>query len=100
MGDRAVKVIDDYAKSRHPFFLSLHFNAPHWPWEAPGDEAEAQRIKALVDRDGGSMRTYARMVTEMDVQVGRVLKALEAARIASNTIVVFTSDNRGGRGSR
>ena len=23
------------------FFISLHFNAPHWPWEAPGDEAES-----------------------------------------------------------
>ncbi|HEV2198647.1 MAG TPA: sulfatase-like hydrolase/transferase [Bryobacteraceae bacterium] len=97
MGDRAVKVIGDYASARQPFFLSLHFNAPHWPWEGPGDEAESQRIKAMVDRDGGSMKTYARMVAEMDVQVGRVLKALDAARLAGNTIVVFTSDNGGER---
>ena len=26
-------------------FLSLHFNAPHWPWEAPGDEAESTRLR-------------------------------------------------------
>ena len=37
------------------------------------------------------------MVTRMDLQVGRVLKALDANRIASNTIVVFTSDNGGER---
>lgn len=97
MGDRAVKVIGDYAKSRQPFLLSLHFNAPHWPWEGPGDEAESQRISALVDRDGGSMKTYAQMVTRMDVQVGRVLKALADGKIANNTIVVFTSDNGGER---
>ena len=97
LGDRAVKVIGDYAKSQQPFLLSLHFNAPHWPWEGPGDEAESQRIKALVDHDGGSMKTYAQMVTRMDVQVGRVLKALETNRIANNTIVVFTSDNGGER---
>lgn len=97
MGDRAVRVIGDYARAGRPFLLSLHFNAPHWPWEGPGDEAESQRITALVDRDGGSMKTYARMVTEMDAQVGRVLKALEANRIAGNTIVVFTSDNGGER---
>jgi arylsulfatase A-like enzyme len=97
LGGRAVKVIGDYATAKQPFFLSLHFNAPHWPWEAPGDEAESQRIKALVDRDGGSMKTYERMVLEMDLQVGRVLKALDAAGISNNTIVIFTSDNGGER---
>lgn len=97
MGDRAVKVIGDYAQSKQPFLLSLHFNAPHWPWEGPDDEAESRRIKALVDRDGGSMKTYAAMVTRMDLQVGRVLKALTDGKIANNTIVVFTSDNGGER---
>ncbi len=43
------------------------------------------------------MKTYARMVREMDLQVGRVLKALESAGIANNTIVIFTSDNGGER---
>jgi arylsulfatase A-like enzyme len=37
------------------------------------------------------------MVTQMDLQIGRVLKALDAAKIADNTIVVFTSDNGGER---
>jgi arylsulfatase A-like enzyme len=97
MGDRAVKVIGDYAKASQPFLLSLHFNAPHWPWEGPGDEAESLRIKSMVDRDGGSMKTYAQMVTRMDMQVGRVLKAISGAGIANNTIVVFTSDNGGER---
>jgi len=97
IGNRAVAAIGDYARAKTPFLLSLHFNAPHWPWEAPGDEAESQRIKALVDYDGGSMQTYARMVGEMDLQVGRVLQALDTAGIAGNTIVVFTSDNGGER---
>lgn len=97
MGDRAVRVIGDYAKAGQPFLLSLHFNAPHWPWEAPGDEAESLRVKALVDHDGGSQKTYAGMVLRMDFQVGRVLKALETNRIANSTIVIFTSDNGGER---
>ena len=97
LGQRAVKVIDDYAKAKRPFLLSLHFNAPHWPWEGPGDEAESQRIRALTDFDGGSQETYARMVRAMDLQVGRVLETLEAAGIANNTIVIFTSDNGGER---
>jgi len=36
-----VEVINNYAKSRQPFLFSVHFNAPHWPWEAPGDEERA-----------------------------------------------------------
>jgi len=97
LGDRAVATIGDYAKAKRPFFLSLHFNAPHWPWEGPGDEAESQRIKSLWDFDGGSQKTFAGMVRQMDLQVGRVQKALETGGIANNTIVIFTSDNGGER---
>src|SRR5207248_487899 len=43
LGNRAVEIVDSFAKSGRPFLVSLHFNAPHWPWEAPGDEVEAQR---------------------------------------------------------
>ena len=103
MGNRATAVIADHARNPslsgqvRPFFLSLHFNAPHWPWEGPDDEAESLRISALMDFDGGSLATYARMVRQMDLQIGRVLEALETAGIANNTIVIFTSDNGGER---
>lgn len=97
LGDRAVSVINDYVQAKRPFFLSLHFNAPHWPWEGPGDEAESQRIKNLNDFDGGSQETYARMIRQLDLNVGRVLKALQTGGIANNTIVIFTSDNGGER---
>jgi arylsulfatase A-like enzyme len=98
LGDRAVRVITDYAKARQPFFLSLHFNAPHWPWEAPGDEAESTRIGGnLFHYDGGTQKTYQRMIVELDTQVGRVLDALKSNGLTDNTIVVFTSDNGGER---
>src|SRR6516162_9522873 len=61
LGSRAVDAINDYAKAGQPFLISLHFNAPHWPWEAPGDEAESQRLENLFHFDGGSQRTYRRM---------------------------------------
>jgi arylsulfatase A-like enzyme len=98
LGNHAVNVINNYAKSAKPFFMSLHFNAPHWPWEAPGDEAEAERVRGrLQHTDGGSQKTYQRMIEEMDRQVGRVLAALETNRLTANTIVIFTSDNGGER---
>jgi arylsulfatase A-like enzyme len=100
LGSRAVDVVNGYAKSGGPFLLSLHFNAPHWPWEAPGDEAESNRLRSsptLMDLDGGTQKTYGRMIQEMDLQIGRVLEALHAKGLAENTIVIFTSDNGGER---
>jgi arylsulfatase A-like enzyme len=99
LGQRAVEVVNAHAGGGQPFLLSLHFNAPHWPWEAPDDRAEAERLRdgTLRHYDGGTQRTYARMVQAMDVQIGRVLQALEANGQAGNTIVIFTSDNGGER---
>jgi arylsulfatase A-like enzyme len=97
LGSHAVEVVETYAKSEQSFFVSLHFNAPHWPWEAPGDEAEAQRLSSLFHYDGGTQRTYQRMIQQMDLQIGRVLQALDANSAAENTIVIFTSDNGGER---
>jgi arylsulfatase A-like enzyme len=100
LGSRAVDVVNGYARSGHPFLMSLHFNAPHWPWEAPGDQAESDRIRSagsLVDFDGGTQQTYRRMIQEMDLQIGRVLEALAKNGLAENTIVIFTSDNGGER---
>jgi arylsulfatase A-like enzyme len=99
LGSHAVNVIDDYAKAGKPFLLSLHFNAPHWPWEGPRDEAESRRLigHRLNDFDGGSQETYQHMIEDLDLQVGRVLEALHANGIAENTIVIFTSDNGGER---
>src|SRR5215472_3461716 len=82
--------------------MSLHFNAPHWPWEGPDDEAESRRLRqpgsgGIFHLDGGSQKTYQRMIEAMDRQIGRVLEALDANRLAENTIVIFTSDNGGER---
>ena len=97
LGARAVDLIESYASSAAPFLVSLHFSAPHWPWEAPDDEAEAQRLRNLFHFDGGTQRTYQRMIGQMDLQIGRVLQALDATGLTHNTIVIFTSDNGGER---
>jgi arylsulfatase A-like enzyme len=102
LGSRAVDVVNGYAKAGRPFMISLHFNAPHWPWEAPGDQAESNRLaggglRSLFDFDGGSQKTYQRMIQAMDLQIGRVVEALNTNGLAENTIVIFTSDNGGER---
>ena len=97
LSEQAIKLIDGYTAERKPFFISLHFNAPHWPWEGPEDEAVAQGLNSLLPADLGNIAIYGRMVRQLDLQVGRILKALDAAGAARNTIVVFTSDNGGER---
>jgi arylsulfatase A-like enzyme len=97
LGDQAVASVKAYAKAKTPFLISLHFNAPHWPWEGPDDEAESQRITSLSSYDAGTIATFGRMVTTMDLQIGRVLDELKSANIEADTIVVFTSDNGGER---
>lgn len=99
VGQQAVDFIDRSAALDRPFFLSMHFNAPHWPWEGPHDSAEARRIAGtgLRHLDGGSRKTYLEMIEAMDAEVDRVLKTLARHGIREDTIVVFTSDNGGER---
>lgn len=80
-----------------PFFISLHFNAPHWPWEGPDDIAHAAKLKGLRDTASGNLAKYGEMVEAMDSAIGRVLDALRRSGAADDTIVVFTSDNGGER---
>ncbi|WP_353228099.1 sulfatase-like hydrolase/transferase [Novosphingobium sp.] len=99
LGDRAVDYIEKAAPDV-PFFLSLHFTAPHWPWEGPGDEAVSRDLKDIFHYDGGSLATYAKIVAALDEQAGRVTAALAATGQADNTVIVFTSDNGGERFSK
>lgn len=96
ISDRAVDYIERQ-QSESPFLLSVHYTAPHWPWETREDEAEAHAIEKIIHTDGGSLSTYLTMIHHMDEGIGRILEALERSGVAENTIVVFTSDNGGER---
>jgi arylsulfatase A-like enzyme len=81
-----------------PFFLSLQYNAPHSPWEGPEDAAIGHLDHGPGPMiNGGSLKIYGAMVKSMDAGIGRVLKALERAKLDRDTLVVFTSDNGGER---
>ncbi len=77
-----------------PFFLSLMFNAPHWPWQAPDDKPYPDALPWV---QGGSPEIYAAMMKSLDNAVGSLMKALDENKITNNTIVIFTSDNGGER---
>jgi len=84
-------------KRSKPFFLNLEYNAPHWPWQAPGDPPYPDSLRWA---KGGSPDVFARMVTSMDDGIGKVLTALRTAGLERDTLVIFTSDNGGERFSQ
>lgn len=100
LADEASRYVQQQARADKPFFLSLHFTAPHWPWVGPEDEAVSRSLSDLFHYDGGNLATYGKMVQSLDTAVGQVLKALDESGQANNTIVVFTSDNGGERFSK
>ena len=91
-------MIEAYARSKEPFLLSLHFTAPHWPWEGA---RRRSRVR------GGSGTSYIataarrgptqRWSQSLDANIGRVMQVLDVSGLTGNTIVVFTSDNGGER---
>ncbi|MGQ2979727.1 MAG: sulfatase family protein [Polaromonas sp.] len=85
------------ARAGKPFFLSLHYTAPHWPWETRDDAALAPQVGNLFHLDGGNVHTYRRMIHHMDEGIGQIVEALRQQDLLDNTLIVFTSDNGGER---
>ncbi len=95
-----------------PFYLSVHYNAPHSPWDGhpqaivdsyddcpfkscPQEAAHAW-IRPVMRRHLGnreSLKGYFAAVTAMDQAVGRIVAELEKLSLRENTLIVFTSDN-------
>ncbi len=86
------------ARQGNPFFLSLHYTAPHWPWETRDDADVSAEVAAnLFHLDGGNIHRYQRMIHHMDEGIGQILDTLRRESLLDNTLVVFTSDNGGER---
>ncbi|MGI8732172.1 MAG: sulfatase-like hydrolase/transferase [Pyrinomonadaceae bacterium] len=98
---RAVKSVGRRREAKgtgRPFYLSLHYTAPHWPWEGPRDRAPNPELRGPVAfRSGGSIKTFASMMKSLDDGIGEVLKALAESGRERDTLVIFTSDNGGER---
>ncbi|MFZ4479321.1 MAG: sulfatase [Rhodoferax sp.] len=101
ISDHAVDYVKRMAhgvRSGTPFFLSLHYTAPHWPWETRDDTALAPQIKDSISHlQGGNIHSYQRMIHHMDEGIGKLVAALQVDGLADNTLLVFTSDNGGER---
>jgi len=105
LADRSIEFLEGRAAEDKPWLLSLHFTAPHWPWEGNNERGRAESARldsveaplAIAHYDGGDMQTYAEMMTSLDANIGRVLARLAELEMEQDTVVVFTSDNGGER---
>ena len=106
IANEAVRFIE--AHKDQPFFAYLPFLAVHIPIGARQQLVEKYERKhasappdAWGDERGHKVRlvqnhaAYAAMLEQFDTAIGRVLAALDRARLAERTVVVFMSDNGG-----
>lgn len=96
----AEKFIESHRE--RPFFLYLPFIEPHvamhplqesvdrFPidWDTEPYRGQCGYLPHPRPRAG-----YAAMISDLDSYVGRVMQALESAKVADRTLVVFSSDN-------
>ena len=80
--ERTVDFIRRSAATKRPFLAYLPHPQPHAPIAASAAFAPATRTDL-----------YASVMREIDWSVGEVLRALDEAHVADDTIVIFTSDN-------
>ncbi|WP_166823448.1 sulfatase family protein [Thalassoroseus pseudoceratinae] len=82
--DEAVGVIEDHADSpqKKPLMLYVAFPAPHTPW-LPSKEFVGTSKASL----------YGDFTVMVDAMVGKILQALDQAKMTDNTLVIFSSDN-------
>jgi arylsulfatase len=89
-----------------PFFVYLSFNAPHTPLQVPekyesiyknlnsGDFSKLPGSPPnMNEKDLDAARKIYGMMTNVDDNIGRLLKELKDQDLIDNTIVIFLSDN-------
>lgn len=113
--DEGIDFIESAQSQRRPFYLSVHYTAPHAPWNrenhprssfdsyyhgdfgsVPDEDIHPWQVAQLggaVGERQEALAGYFSAIEEMDRNVGRLIDCLRENAIEENTLVVFTSDN-------
>jgi len=73
-----------------PFFLTVAYNAPHTPLQAPD-----RYVEMFKDEPDPIKRVYYAMIKQLDDDIGKLLNELNAQGLLDNTLIIFLSDNGG-----
>lgn len=112
--DKAVEYINE-RDGQKPFYLSVHYTAPHGPWFVEQHKAETRALYADCPFDSipkevtppswleptvnwdirrqEILTGYYAAITDMDKGIGRILDALDEKTLLDDTLVIFTADN-------
>ncbi len=83
----ALKVMENLAGSREPFFLNMAHYAIHTPIQPdPNFVGHYQNLDPVE-------AAYASMIEGMDHSLGNILDKLQELDIADHTLIIFTSDD-------
>lgn len=114
---RAIQYIEDFSSSASPFYLSIHYTAPHSPWDAcehpkefldlykecdfsstPNLPLHPRQINTCPLGDTWQKRKenltgYYAAISAMDAGIGKIKAFLEERELLENTVLIFTADN-------
>ena len=112
----ALNYIEERQEDNVPFYLSVHYTAPHTPWDrdqhpqdifesydscpfesVPEEEPHPWQIPTCCTGTGEKrkelLKGYYTAITAMDKGIGQIIDKIEELGMRENTIIVFTSDN-------
>lgn len=118
--ENALGFLDEQKGSEEPFYLSVHYTAPHAPWDKHHHEKEVyekyddcpfESVPNMPTHKWGgyygtysseeeriavrrkNLQGYFAAITSMDECIGQILDKLDEMGIRDNTLVIFTGDN-------
>jgi choline-sulfatase len=113
----ALAFLDAQAEPPDPFYLAVHYTAPHSPWVGQHPEEylrlyadcdftscpqeqphqwfswEPGPISEAMVRPTPSLQGYFASITAMDADIARIVARLDESGLRESTVIVFTSDN-------
>lgn len=116
IADNAIDFLQN-KRSDKPFYLGVHFTAPHTPWDKEehpkriwdiyeGCEFDSVRYSPIhkdqvinsfigdtEEKRKELIRGYFTAITAMDEAVGRIVAELKKQNLYENTVIIFTGDN-------
>lgn len=114
--EHALQYLEELSKTDNPFYISVHYTAPHDPWDAdqhpkefiemyrdcsftatPEEPPHPNQIPSAPWGVGEErkrlLRGYYAAISAMDAGVGKILDKLKDLGLEENTLVIFTADN-------
>ena len=85
--DGALKFIE--ANKNRPFFCYVPTNAPHGPYNVADKYSKPYRDKGVKDNQAN----FYGMITNIDENMGRLMRRLKELDLEQNTILIFMTDN-------